>query len=67
MPVKIGVPSGFGGLTEAARSPIHATGVGLCMYAAEQGKDKKTRKSMGGDDTFRKIFDRMKAWVSEFF
>ncbi len=67
MPVKIGVPSGFGGLTEAARSPIHATGVGLCMYAAEQGKDKKTRKSMGGDDTFRKIFDRMKSWVSEFF
>ena len=31
MPVKLGVPSGFGGLTEAA-VPIHATGVGLCMY-----------------------------------
>ncbi len=67
MPVKIGVPTGFGGLTEAAKSPIHATGVGLCMYAMEQSGNRKTKKSIGGDDNFKKIFDKMKIWVKEFF
>lgn len=67
MPVKIGVPSGFGGLTEAAKSPIHATGVGLCMYAMEQSKNRKSKKSISGDDNFKKIFDKMKVWVKEFF
>lgn len=67
MPVKLGVPSGFGGLTEAAKSPVHATGVGLCMYALEQTRNKKGKKTLGGEDNFRKIFDRMKSWVKEFF
>jgi cell division protein FtsA len=67
MPVKIGVPSGFGGLTEAAKSPAHATVVGLVLYAAEQSKGRKTKKSMNSDDSFRRIFDRMKSWVKEFF
>jgi len=69
MPVKIGVPSGFGGLTEAAKSPVHSTGVGLCMYAIEhtKSKPKKAKKGLSGEDNFRKIFDRMKSWVTEFF
>lgn len=67
MPVKLGIPSGFGGLTEAAKSPIHATGVGLCMYGMEQSKNRKGKKTLSGDDNFKKIFDRMKTWVKEFF
>jgi len=67
MPVKLGIPSGFGGLTEAARSPIHATGVGLCKYAVKTYKRKKTRKAFAGDDNFKKIVDKMKNWVKEFF
>jgi len=68
MPVKLGIPYGFGGLTEAAKSPMHATGVGLCMYGLEQlMKMPVKKKAFSGDDTFRKIFDRMKAWVKEFF
>ncbi len=67
MPVKIGVPYGFGGLTEAAQSPIHATGVGLCMYGLEQRRKVKSRRSFGGEDTFRRIFEKMKTWVKEFF
>lgn len=67
MPVKLGTPHGFGGLKEAARSPVHATGVGLCLFGLEQGKQNKGRKGMAGEDSFRKIFDRMKAWVREFF
>ena len=68
MPVKLGVPTGFGGLTEAAKSPIHATGVGLCMYGVRHSKNKKgSRRTLGGDDNFSKIFERMKTWVKEFF
>ncbi len=67
MPVKLGVPYGFGGLTEAAKSPVHATGVGLCMYGLEQMKNRRNKKAFGGEDNFRKIFDRMKSWVKEFF
>jgi cell division protein FtsA len=67
MPVKIGVPTGFGGLKEAAMSPIHATGVGLCMYASEQAQKQRGKKNLGGDDSFGRIFDRMKSWLKEFF
>jgi cell division protein FtsA len=67
MPVKLGIPTGFGGLTEAAKSPVHATGVGLCMYGMEQMKNRKGKKVMSGDDNFKKIFDKMKSWVKEFF
>ena len=67
MPVKIGVPTGFGGLTEAAKSPVHATGVGLCMYGVKNEKTRKGKKNAGGDDNFKKIFDKMKIWVKEFF
>jgi cell division protein FtsA len=67
MPVKLGVPYGFGGLTEAAKSPIHATGVGLCMYGCEQRSKTKGSKSFRTDDTFKRIFEKMKTWVKEFF
>jgi len=66
MPVKLGIPMGFGGLTEAARSPVHATGVGLCLYGVQHHQQRKIRKSVG-EDNFRKIFARMKTWVREFF
>jgi cell division protein FtsA len=67
MPVKIGFPTGFGGLTEAAKSPVHATGVGLCMYGVKHTKGKKGRKGGSQDDNFKKIVDKMKLWVKEFF
>jgi len=74
LPAKIGVPAGFGGLTEAARTPIHATGVGLCLYGIEQLNKKQSGKgrgrgarSPGGDDSFKRILDRMQSWVKDFF
>ncbi len=67
MPVKLGVPTGFGGLTEAASSPIHSTGIGLCMYGMQNQNQKKSKKNYMGDDNFKRIFDKMKTWVREFF
>ena len=66
MPVRIGVPSGFGGLTEAAKSPVHATGVGLCMYAMGHSKDKVREKTYSADYSFKRILNKMKSWVSDF-
>ena len=56
MPVKLGVPSGFGGLTEAAKSPIHATGVGLCMYGFEQMKNRQGKEESWSEDNFKRFF-----------
>jgi len=70
MPVKVGVPTGFGGLVDLAKSPAHATGVGLCLYGKmhdTQKKDKKTKKANNGDESFKNIVDKMKIWVKEFF
>jgi cell division protein FtsA len=67
MPVKIGMPTGFGGLTEAAKSPVHATGVGLCIYGVKHNKVKKGKKTTGNDENFGKIFDKMKTWIKDFF
>jgi cell division protein FtsA len=67
MPVKLGMPFGFGGLTEAARSPVHATGVGLCKYAIQLKGENATYKAFKGDDNFKKILNKMKSWIKEFF
>ncbi|MGD9201220.1 MAG: cell division protein FtsA [Chitinispirillia bacterium] len=67
MPIKIGIPFGFGGLVEAASSPIHATGVGLCKYAMDMKETSKDRRPISGEDIFKKVFNRMKNWVKEYF
>ena len=66
-PVKLGVPQGFGGLTEVASSPMHATGVGLCKYALKNIGVIDMKKPITGDDSFGKIVDKMKSWVKEYF
>jgi cell division protein FtsA len=40
MPVRIGYPRGFGGLMDAASSPIYATGIGLIHYGIQKNKLK---------------------------
>ena len=67
MPVKIGYPSGFGGLTDVVKSPAHSTGVGLCLYGKMHDKPKKDKKESTGDDSFKTILDKMKIWVKDFF
>ncbi|MCB0832022.1 MAG: cell division protein FtsA [Bacteroidetes bacterium] len=38
MPVRVGYPRGFGGLMDAASSPIYATGIGLIHYGIQKSK-----------------------------
>ena len=59
MPVRLGLPQFVKGLGEVVRNPIHATGVGILIYArdkAERGVDA----SVGGG--LREVWSRMKAW-----
>ncbi len=59
MPVRLGLPQHVKGLGEVVRNPIHATGVGILIYArdkVEQGTDQVVR---GG---LQEVWSRMKAW-----
>lgn len=66
LPVKVGYPTGLGGLMESARNPIYSTGVGLVLYGMKSGEQFDSLK---GDESrvFSKILRRMKAWFDEFF
>lgn len=62
MPIKIGIPGGFGGLIEEASTPIHATGVGLVMYGAKHKHEIQDGIGAGEDGMFDKIKGRMRRW-----
>lgn len=65
MPVKLGIPKGFSGLIDLAKSPIHATGVGLILYALANRYELESLLSEGGEvGLFEKIWDRMKSWFN---
>jgi cell division protein FtsA len=48
IPCRRGVPTKIGGLVDVVRSPSYATGVGLVMFGAEQGRT--IQLPMRGDD-----------------
>ncbi len=66
LPVKVGYPTGLGGLMKSATNPTHATGVGLVLYGLAQ---KGSPDPLRGDETtiFTKIGRRMKEWFEDFF
>jgi len=61
MPVKIGIPRGFDGLTDMADSPVHATGIGLIQYGVRHG-DEVARPSKT-----RGLFRKIEKWFNEHF
>ncbi len=66
LPVRTGIPGNVSGLTDAVRNPIHATGVGLVLYARRHITDRFTK--IGSDSSlFYGIWSRMKHWFSETF
>jgi len=64
LPVKVGVPRGFGGLMDSVKSPTHATGVGLIYYGLKHRSQEKTanKKSRSGNP-----FERLKKWFESIF
>jgi cell division protein FtsA len=67
LPVKVGVPTGMGGLIETARSPVYATGVGLVLYGMDGHSPLDAFEDSGESKVFKKILRRMRAWFEDFF
>ncbi len=56
--VRLGVPTGVSGLVEVVRNPIHATGVGLLIFAREAltgGRSSEVPRARGFKDMFRQM------------
>ena len=60
MPVRLGLPQHVRGLSDVVRNPIHATGVGLLLYARNRGDSNFGDHPVGGG--VREVWERMKAW-----
>jgi cell division protein FtsA len=60
MPVRLGLPQYVRGLGEVVRNPIHATGVGILLYARNKGEQQAADTTMRGN--VREIWERMKTW-----
>jgi cell division protein FtsA len=69
MPVKIGIPTGFGaGLVREIENPIYATGVGLVMHEFKHRDRSAITASVTpekGKGSVKNIFNRMKTWFDE--
>jgi cell division protein FtsA len=61
MPVRLGVPQYVSGLAEVVSNPIHATGVGLLLYAKSNLDLQRSEAPLlaGG---VKNLFERMRAW-----
>jgi len=66
MPVKRGIPFGFGGLKDIVNSPKFATGVGLLKYGAQKCSNK-TKFQIRDKNIYNKIRGTMRTWVRDLF
>jgi cell division protein FtsA len=64
MPVRLGTPQHVRGLVDVVRNPIHATGVGLLLYARSRSEKEASEPTGSG---LREIWERMKAWFQRGF
>ena len=60
LPVRLGIPQYVEGLSDVVRNPIHATGVGLLLYAKEAAQDRAHRAAAKAGVSG--AFERMKSW-----
>ncbi len=60
MPVRLGVPSYSGGLSEVVRHPRFSTAVGLLLIGVEQRRRDEHVRLHGGN--FKSVFERMASW-----
>ncbi|HEX4068849.1 MAG TPA: cell division protein FtsA [Candidatus Babeliales bacterium] len=64
-PVRIGKPRVLFDLVETLQSPLYATGYGLLVYVLQN--EKKIKMHLKEEALTRRVFERMKSWVSDFF
>src|ERR1700743_2193733 len=61
VPVRLGLPAQFKGLTDVVRNPIYSTGVGLLLYARENSAPANRGAVIGGN--VASMLARMRNWV----
>jgi len=65
MPVRLGVPQHVNGLSEVARNPIHATGVGLLLYGQQRRQNPLSEPVDARSE--KGLFKRMAEWFKKNF
>ncbi|MDR2337631.1 MAG: cell division protein FtsA [Deltaproteobacteria bacterium] len=65
LPVRIGYPTGIGGLIDIVNSPEYATGVGLVIFGAKTGLAAayNLNDSINEESLFEKIKNRIAEWL----
>lgn len=66
IPVKLGVPKYLGGLTDAVRSPIYSTAVGLCLYGSKY-HDGESYFSRRNGNLWEEVLNGFKRFFRRFF
>ncbi len=66
LPARRGVPSGFEGHKDIVGKPMHATAVGLVLYACRHGEEL-AGAGLGHGRRGKRVFGRMRQWMQEFF
>lgn len=65
LPVRIGYPSGVGGLIDLVKDPEYATAVGLLIHGAQNHGVRRTTK--GGANLVGRTIRKVSAWFGEHF
>ncbi len=65
MPVRIGHPKVPFSIPDSLQSPIYATGYGLLLHTIKKQKENEMSELSG--PLIKKVFNRMKAWMVDFF
>lgn len=61
MPVRLGIPQYVSGLTDVVGNPIHATGVGLLLYAKSTADPQRAQGPLLGAGV-QNLIERMRNW-----
>jgi cell division protein FtsA len=64
-PVRIGKPRVLFDLVETLQNPLYATGYGLLLHVLHN--EKKIQMHRADEPLTRRVLERMKSWVSDFF
>jgi len=65
MPVRLGVPTGVGGLSDVANAPTFAVAVGLIIHGSKKGSSKANYGKTG--NAFGDYLKTAKKWFLQFF
>jgi cell division protein FtsA len=67
MPVRRGIPFGFGGMQDMVANPIYATGAGLVNYGRKMPQEHSNIIRVREQGVYAKVFGRMTEWFKEIF